>query len=196
MRGSTSNRQQPVCTSHFFTLFFFSKSLPTALLDCSFCSNEAAGGVDAGAGGRGLLHGSHADQICKNVLDDSFFNKCRVDNPPSALTSFAETITSFVTPVLLANYAVTVLLFLPLFVSHDRASDGTTVLNRGVFQKRHLLLLNLMHRVGYTLALNVALYAVFRQRRPCECSTDGVNFIPIGSRYGMPSGDAASGRLL
>ena len=53
-----------------------------------------------------------------------------------------------------------------------------------------------MHRICYTLVLDVALYTVFRQLRPCNCTSDGGNtFQHFGSRYGMPSGDAMSGAI-
>lgn len=45
--------------------------------------------------------------------------------------------------------------------------------------------------------LDVVLYTVFRQRRPCLCpaSPSGGPLVPVGSIYGMPSGDAMGGAL-
>lgn len=56
--------------------------------------------------------------------------------------------------------------------------------------------LNFLHRICYTLVLDVALYALFRQSRPCKCTDNGgLTFSRVGSIYGMPSGDAMSGAI-
>jgi len=54
-----------------------------------------------------------------------------------------------------------------------------------------LHLINFLHRVNYSLCGTVMLYAIFRQRRPCDCSDQ-----QVGSIYGMPSGDATHGAVL
>jgi len=70
------------------------------------------------------------------------------------------------------------------------------------FKAVHILALNFLHRVGYTLTLTVALYCIFRQHRPCQCyssssSSSGSHapYLQVGSIYGMPSGDAMSGAI-
>ena len=57
-------------------------------------------------------------------------------------------------------------------------------------------LLNFVHRMSYALVLDVALYAVFRQHRPCKCPSDpdGGGYIQIGSIYGPCSHHTVLGR--
>ena len=182
---------------------------------------------------------------CRSTLDDSFFNRCRMDAPPTALTALAQAVGTWLAPQLIAVAGTAVLLLLPLLLlsahlhpdrdaESDAESDGVrsrdhdanhavsrhrTLTGDGVnvdssdqpftrvsdgvssgegrrwrspsfkfvcvraYLRSHLLALNFLRRASYTLALSVALYAVFRQHRPCTCSDDGLNFAPNGCKY-------------
>lgn len=50
--------------------------------------------------------------------------------------------------------------------------------------------IHFLYRASYSLVLDVMLYTVFRQRRPCQCSWEGGPPVQVGSHYGMPSGDS------
>jgi len=97
---------------------------------------------------------------------------------------------------MLAITAVCVHLLLPILLfSNVRLRDvKNSHLRR--FVQLQMMTLNFLHRVCYTLVLDVALYAVFRQSRPCKCTDNGgLTFAHVGSLYGMPSGDAMSGAI-
>lgn len=44
-------------------------------------------------------------------------------------------------------------------------------------------MITMVDHTGYSLVLNVILYTIFRQHRPCKCS-NGNSMIQIGSLYG------------
>jgi len=111
-------------------------------------------------------------------------------------------VTGWLNPIALATASALLLVFLPLLVLFNRspmsAHEHTpmTAEQGAAFERAHLFVLNILRRVSFTSALNCGLYAVFRRRRPCECSVDdGVTWQPVGSIYGMPSGDATVGAI-
>lgn len=55
--------------------------------------------------------------------------------------------------------------------------------------------IHFLYRASYSLVLDVMLYTVFRQRRPCQCSWNGGDPVQVGSHYGMPSGDSMVGGI-
>ena len=122
-----------------------------------------------------VLHSSltvaNAAQQCENTIDDSFFNKCRIDIPAGVPTAIAQTVTNWINPMLLSTTGTSVVLLMPLLLLFGRkmrvAMLSEATINYHYYQ---LMALNFVHRIGYTMALNVALYAVFRQHRPCSCS--------------------------
>jgi len=143
------------------------------------------------------------DRPCRSVNDDSFFNKCRIEDPPGFLTALGDTVTGWLNPVALAAASTLLLVFLPLLMLFNRspialheptAHTPLTAEQGAAFERAHLFVLNILRRVSFTSALNCGLYAVFRQRRPCECFVDGARQ-PVGSIYGMPSGDATVGAV-
>jgi len=132
--------------------------------------------------------------VVGNTIDDSFFNRCRLENPPGFFAGLGYAITQWINPVLLAQVTTFIVLALPYFMLVSRQSDlDDANVSSAVFsyESTQLRVLNFMHCVGYGLSFVVGIYAVFRQHRPCLC--DGHQ---IGSRYGMPSGDAICGMLL
>lgn len=114
--------------------------------------------------------------------------------PPGILTLIANFLLQWINPRVLAIGVTAIILVLPILqISGVRSLHLPPVLKK--FYHNRLVLLNFLHRIGYTLILSVVLYSVFRQRRPCRCTSDGVNFQHFGSIYGMPSGDAMSGAI-
>jgi hypothetical protein len=97
----------------------------------------------------------------------------------------------FVNPRGLAVLAAFVIIALPVCVS--RASSFT--LSPASYSSVKLSALHFLFRMSYAQVLDVMLYTVFRQRRPCACSWAGGDFLQVGSTYGMPSGDSMSGAL-
>ncbi|KAL9643579.1 hypothetical protein ABK040_010192 [Willaertia magna] len=132
---------------------------------------------------------------CVNELDDSFLNRCNKEVPSGFFTLVANFLVQWINPRVLALTAVMFLLILPILqFSSIRREDVRSVLAK--FTHNKIVILNFLHRVCYTLVLDVALYAVFRQLRPCKCTSDGGNtFQHVGSRYGMPSGDSMAGAI-
>jgi membrane-associated phospholipid phosphatase len=138
---------------------------------------------------------------CTNTNDDTFFNKCRMEYPPGARAALGMTTNPWINPTALTLYCVVVLLVLPLVtLLHARIPSGMTrFLTTSVanLKRFHLHTLNFFHRVLFSTTLNVCLYIIFRQRRPCECLTGHpLQYKQVGSIYGMPSGDAMSGGVL
>eukprot|EP00287_Rhodomonas_sp_CCMP768_P028281 CAMPEP_0202846866 /NCGR_PEP_ID=MMETSP1389-20130828/73959_1 /ASSEMBLY_ACC=CAM_ASM_000865 /TAXON_ID=302021 /ORGANISM="Rhodomonas sp., Strain CCMP768" /LENGTH=136 /DNA_ID=CAMNT_0049524493 /DNA_START=79 /DNA_END=485 /DNA_ORIENTATION=- len=80
---------------------------------------------------------------------------------------------------------------LPLVCSSSR----TVRLSPSAYCAVKLSAIHFLYRTSYALALDVALYAVFQQRRPCSCSFNGGDYKQVGSTYGMPSGDSMMGGL-
>lgn len=138
--------------------------------------------------------GAMAAEVCENVLDSSFFNACRREMPPGPLAAVGITVATFVSPLVIVVTALAALYLLPalLVVNTDSRPRGLRA-SLATFERAYLGTLNFVHRGAYTLTLNVALYAVFRQHRPCRCGPRGGPYEQVGSIYGMPSGDAMSG---
>jgi membrane-associated phospholipid phosphatase len=131
---------------------------------------------------------------CTNTLDDSFFNKCRREVPAGFFVSLGESIASFVNPIGISVYGAVLLFAVALIVL--KGPNGRSSANLAHYRRIKLQIINWIHRTTYTLTLNVALYAVFRQHRPCTCTMDGgATYTQVGSIYGMPSGDAMSGGI-
>ncbi|EGC39978.1 hypothetical protein DICPUDRAFT_96398 [Dictyostelium purpureum] len=126
---------------------------------------------------------------CINVNGNMFLNKCW-RNTESVLPLMANFIMQFVNPRTVAYTTTSILFLLPAILLLSNSPSVYPVLKNKYTQLR-VVLIHMLHRASYPLVLGVGLYAVFRQRRPCFC--DGS---PIGSIYGMPSGDAMAGGIL
>ncbi|KAN0023016.1 hypothetical protein ACTFIU_009099 [Dictyostelium citrinum] len=126
---------------------------------------------------------------CTNVNGDMFMNKCW-KNDESVLPLMASFIMQFVNPRTVAISTTTILFLLPAILLLSNSPTVYPALKNKYSQLR-IILIHMLHRSAYPLVLGVGLYAVFRQRRPCFC--DGA---PVGSIYGMPSGDAMAGGIL
>ncbi|KAF2078565.1 hypothetical protein CYY_000188 [Polysphondylium violaceum] len=126
---------------------------------------------------------------CTNVNGPMFFNKC-MKNDDSVLPLMASFIMQFVNPRTVAYTVTSMIVLLPaMFLLNNSPSIYPTLKNKYIQMK--YVLIHMLHRAAYPLVLGVGLYAVFRQRRPCEC-----NGVRVGSIYGMPSGDAMAGGIL
>ncbi|EGG14782.1 phosphoesterase [Cavenderia fasciculata] len=126
---------------------------------------------------------------CTNVNGDNFFNKCMMNNE-NVLPLMANFIMQFVNPRTVAYTVTSLLLILPaMFLVGASPSVYPALKNKYVSMR--ITIVHMLHRAAYPLVLGVGLYAIFRQRRPCEC-----NGVHVGSYYGMPSGDAMAGGIL
>eukprot|EP01028_Stygiella_incarcerata_P010473 TRINITY_DN5441_c0_g2_i1.p1 TRINITY_DN5441_c0_g2~~TRINITY_DN5441_c0_g2_i1.p1 ORF type:complete len:383 (+),score=60.08 TRINITY_DN5441_c0_g2_i1:84-1232(+) len=137
------------------------------------------------------VFGSSPAVYCENMNDDSFFNRCRRERDPHILTSIASFVVQWVNPRQLAISVFAVVLFLPVLYFAGFGKPARMDLRK--FHAMKIKLLHFLHRLTFSLSFNVALYAVFRQRRPCTCRPQDDHwapYTPVGSRYGMPSGDA------
>lgn len=126
---------------------------------------------------------------CENTINDNIFNRCLYRKPFDA-TVFVQEVQAWFNPVFVSQVTFVMLFLLPLLV-FGKTLQANFSQRWHFYRLLKLKLLNFLHRMTYTLVLDVALYCVFRQRRPCIC--DGAQ---IGSIYGMPSGDAMGGALL
>ncbi|KAL0487714.1 8 TM domain-containing transmembrane protein [Acrasis kona] len=127
---------------------------------------------------------------CLSENDDSFLNKCHKQGGVLALT--ANFLVQWINPRVLAITALFLILLLPLLHLSD-VKQSNLAFSLRKFNQNQLYILNFMHRVCYTLVLDVALYAAFRQSRPCRCTVDGgKTFQHQHSIYGS---DAMSGAI-
>eukprot|EP00013_Stygamoeba_regulata_P018929 CAMPEP_0177658200 /NCGR_PEP_ID=MMETSP0447-20121125/16668_1 /TAXON_ID=0 /ORGANISM="Stygamoeba regulata, Strain BSH-02190019" /LENGTH=307 /DNA_ID=CAMNT_0019162759 /DNA_START=399 /DNA_END=1322 /DNA_ORIENTATION=+ len=114
--------------------------------------------------------------------------------PPGGLTLLADLIQDWINPRFLAQVATIFIGLLPVvFFGGRLRAQPLASYEHTQLVKLHLL--NFVHRMTYTLVLDVALYNAFRQSRPCLCPTSSGGYARVGSMYGMPSGDAMSGAI-
>eukprot|EP01104_Vermistella_antarctica_P004829 TRINITY_DN15249_c0_g1_i1.p1 TRINITY_DN15249_c0_g1~~TRINITY_DN15249_c0_g1_i1.p1 ORF type:complete len:363 (-),score=48.63 TRINITY_DN15249_c0_g1_i1:46-1134(-) len=136
--------------------------------------------------------------FCENNIDDNFFNQCRLIHPPNVVTLGVAFFQTWFNPFFVAQVTMVLAIVLPLIIFGKRVQ--TTFGTLGKYRELKLCILNFMHRITYTLVLDVALYAVFRQLRPCSClgmnCSSSTTYSQIGSIYGMPSGDAMAGAII
>lgn len=130
----------------------------------------------------------------------AFLNMCRMQTPPGFLYAVAGWVAEFVNPRTQAYTVLGIIVALPFLLFRWRPHGGRRAgtLEKATLERHavaHVVGLNYLHRICYSLVLDVALYAIFRQRRPCACLQGG-KLVPVGSRYGMPSGDAMAGGIL
>eukprot|EP01133_Synstelium_polycarpum_P017762 gene17762-21185_t len=118
-----------------------------------------------------------------------FFNRC-FKNDDSVLPLMGSFVMQFVNPRTVAYTVSSILFILPALLLVGATPDAYPTL-KNKFLSLRISIVHMLHRAAYPLVLGVGLYAIFRQRRPCLC--DGV---PVGSIYGMPSGDAMAGGIL
>jgi len=128
---------------------------------------------------------------CHNNLDDSFWNRCWIQNQTGAAHVLGNVVQPWLNPRSVAVAGALLTLLLPAI-----ASSRAIVLPPASYTALKLSALHFVNRASYALVLDVALYTVFQQRRPCLCSTDTAPFVQVGSVYGMPSGDAMMAALL
>uniref|UniRef100_A0A7S1PG15 Phosphatidic acid phosphatase type 2/haloperoxidase domain-containing protein n=1 Tax=Percolomonas cosmopolitus TaxID=63605 RepID=A0A7S1PG15_9EUKA len=156
---------------------------------------------------------------CFSENGDLFLNKCLRLDDGSTIVVFAEFLQQWVNPRIVAMFVTFLVIVLPFFhfssVSlHSRLSLLSTkryithLISLNEYQKMKLV--NFLHRMCYSLVLDVAIYAIFRQHRPCTCTDIDIQMMEggyvqvdpeykyshVGSIYGMPSGDAMAGALL
>ncbi|KAJ5075255.1 hypothetical protein M0811_07608 [Anaeramoeba ignava] len=133
---------------------------------------------------------------CENQLNNKFFNKCFKQIPLGILTIFGEIINTWFSPRILAIILTFVILIMPFIIFGIKEQSIQPIKSIERFYQMKFIVLNFLHRIGYGLVLNVILYTIFRQSRPCLCDFDGLGEKPFGSHYGMPSGDALTGGII
>ncbi|KAJ5076068.1 hypothetical protein M0811_06930 [Anaeramoeba ignava] len=132
---------------------------------------------------------------CKNQLNNNFFNKCFKQIPLGVGTIYGNMFYQYFNPVTLMTFGVVAIIVLPVIVFGTKKLSSNSSIKK--FFRIQFVLLNFVHRLVYAFVLDVMLYTVFRQRRPCICDIEGTGeFSPVGSIYGMPSGDSMTGGLL
>jgi len=129
---------------------------------------------------------------CTNNIDETLLNRCLYEYPPSLFTFVGDIIQPFVNPRGIAVTVTILLLALPIVVKYSK----TIHISPASYFALKISLLHFLYRCCYSLVLDVALYTVFRQSRPCTCSFNDQKARRIGSVYGMPSGDSMMGALV
>lgn len=160
----------------------------------------------------GAVHGVQGSEVptlvCENQNDSSFLNACRKERESGFWTIIANFVAEWFNPRAQALVSLFLVLFLYLRqtryaspkpsdpsvlgqLTTPSSSSSGSLINTHNASIPIAIALHYMHMLTFSLCLDVALYAVFRQHRPCIC-----NGAKIGSIYGMPSGDALAGGLL
>eukprot|EP00802_Teleaulax_amphioxeia_P012638 Tamp_12681.p1 GENE.Tamp_12681~~Tamp_12681.p1 ORF type:complete len:395 (+),score=34.28 Tamp_12681:437-1621(+) len=114
-----------------------------------------------------------------------------LEEPLGPVHILGDLIQPFVNPRGLAVVAFFVIVGLPVCLSMAtsvRVSPAT-------YCALKVSALHFLYRISYSQVLDVMLYTVFQQRRPCACSWAGGPYQQVGSTYGMPSGDSMAGAL-
>ncbi|KAJ6236792.1 hypothetical protein M0813_27537 [Anaeramoeba flamelloides] len=143
------------------------------------------------------LHTAECSQVCKNENSDMFLNKCFKEYPNGFWTLLADTIKWWVNPRTDVIIVAVMIFGLPVIMFGTKKRDYVSKALYSKFLRTKFALLNLLHRICYGLVLDVILYTIFKQKRPCKCDLDGSgNYVHIGSIYGMPSGDAMNGAIV
>jgi membrane-associated phospholipid phosphatase len=139
------------------------------------------------------------DPTCQNVLPQwpPYLNTCFKTPNDSIITMLANWVIQWINPRFQATAVVAAILVLPLLAQTLQLKNSFPALVK--VERMKLLLAFYLHVLSIGLVLDVGLYTVFRQRRPCECyaAVEGEGpLLPIGSYYGMPSGDAMAAGVL
>ncbi|KAJ5073709.1 hypothetical protein M0811_08546 [Anaeramoeba ignava] len=134
---------------------------------------------------------------CINQLNNNIFNRCMKETPNGIGTIIAKTIYSFIYPELIMNFFVICIMILPWLMFQKKSSFSLDNSLKRRFLLSKLNFINFIHRLCYTFTLDIILYSIFRQRRPCKCESNGDGiYTPVGSIYGMPSGDSLTAALI
>lgn len=134
--------------------------------------------------------------VCDDELDDSFFNKCRIEHPLGVGAAIAKVIQQFTSTHLLATFSVILIVMLPfLFFDANLQLYSEVTIRR--FHKLRINILNFIHRLGYSMLLALPLFLLFNQKTPCDCDQHYRPDSHIANIiYGMPSVEALTGGLL
>jgi membrane-associated phospholipid phosphatase len=134
---------------------------------------------------------------CKNLNSNNILNRCLKESPPRTLTILSNTVLTWINPRMVGTTIAIIYVILPLFFFNNVRLRDIRQSQYKRFKNTCIALLNLLHRMCFSLVLNIALYLIFRQSRPCSCSTDGgITWNRIGSSYGLPSGDASCAGII
>eukprot|EP01080_Neovahlkampfia_damariscottae_P007642 gene7642-11964_t len=131
---------------------------------------------------------------CINNNGDSVLHMCFKYPNNSLIYNFSYFLNQFINPRLFAISTTFFILILPfLFLLETPIS----IIKRQIekYSKIKIETLHYLHRIIFSLVLNVVLYTVFRQRRPCSCIGENGEYEHLGSSYGLPSGDVLNATL-
>lgn len=125
-----------------------------------------------------------ADLKCIDTNDSTFLNKCFLVDNRMFLHVFYDFVNNWINPKLIAVVILVTILILPLFILDNiEATHIKYMLKR--YGRIKIFLLNYLHRTCFVISLNIAIFCIFRQKRPCTCTTDGgVTWSIYGSYYG------------
>lgn len=144
----------------------------------------------------GIVSQTFAEMRCIDTNGDNIFNKCLMVEHKMFLHVVYEFVNTWINPKLSAMIIIIVLLILPIIILDNLDSMSIQMMLRR-FGKVKLHLLNYLHRICFVLCLNVIMFTLFKQKRPCTCSMDdGLNWKVYGSLYGMPSMDTFNGAIM
>jgi len=143
---------------------------------------------DGGLWGNGTVG---EGMVCTSNNGDMLLNRCLREFPPGLFHLLGNTLQPLINPRGLAVVAFLAIMALPIAADRARAIS----LSPAAYCSLKLTALHFLYRCSYALVLDVVLYTVFRQRRPCSCSFMGGPSEQVGSVYGMPSGDSMMGAL-
>jgi hypothetical protein len=119
---------------------------------------------------------------CINNNGDSLLHMCFKYPNDSFIYNFSLFVNNWINPRLTATLTTFFILILPFILFHD-VPLSLIKLQLEKYSKIKIESLNFLHRIVYSLVLNVVLYTIFRQRRPCSCGVNG-EYHHIGSAYG------------
>lgn len=131
-----------------------------------------------------FLSSALADLECIDTNDSTFLNRCFLVDNRMFLHVFYDFINNWINPKLIAIVILITILMLPLFILDNiEASHVQYMLKR--YGRIKIFLLNYLHRTSFVICLNIAIFCIFRQKRPCTCTSDGGQTWSIyGSFYG------------
>jgi len=122
-------------------------------------------------------------------------NRCFMQNPPGGLTLAAKLVDEWFNPHFLLKVFAVIIVTLPLiyFGARLRCDDYFVP----SFRVTQLQLINFLHQLTFSLVFNIALSAIIRQSRPCECWSSVIGeYVPVGDLYGMPSGSGVAAGVI
>ena len=118
---------------------------------------------------------------CLSNNGESLLHMCFKYPNDSMIYNFSTFLNQFINPRLFAISTTFFILILPfLFLLETPLSIIKFQIEK--YSKIKIETLNYLHRIVFSLVLNVVLYTIFRQSRPCSCEKNG-EYEHVGSAY-------------